>query len=59
MLLLARKRALAVICLLVSAMLYGADKPITVGFVYDRGDSGGQGTSAGLSLEGNGSACDS
>ncbi len=35
MLLLARKRALAVICLLVSAMLYGADKPITVGLVYD------------------------
>jgi phosphonate transport system substrate-binding protein len=35
MLLLARNRALAVICLLVSAALYGADQPITVGLVYD------------------------
>lgn len=35
MLLLARSTALAVICLLVGAALFGADKPITVGLVYD------------------------
>ena len=35
MLLLARSTALAVICILVSAALYGADQPITVGLVYD------------------------
>ena len=35
MLLLARNRALAVICLLVGAVLFGADRPITVGLVYD------------------------
>ena len=35
MLLLVRNRALAVICLLISATLYSADRPITVGLVYD------------------------
>jgi len=35
MLLLARNTVLAVICVLVSAALYGADKPIIVGLVFD------------------------
>ena len=35
MLLLTRNRALTLICLLVGAVLFGADKPITVGLVYD------------------------
>ncbi len=35
MLLLARNRALAAICVLVGAALYGADKPVTVALVFD------------------------
>jgi len=35
MLLLARNRPLTVICLLVSAALYGADKPITISLILD------------------------